>query len=67
MIKTRLKLLKQKDTRRLIAVILGGKMLGIGALLAANRTDVSVLEELYLVTLSRLPLHLNRATPSVPT
>src|SRR3954453_706082 len=35
MIKTRLKQLKQKDTRRLIAVILGGKMLGIGALLAA--------------------------------
>src|SRR3954468_9695036 len=37
MIKTRLKQLKQKDTRRLIAVILGGKMLGIGALLAAMK------------------------------
>src|SRR4051794_10938095 len=33
MIKTRLKRLKEKDTRRLIAVILGGKMLGIVAML----------------------------------
>src|SRR3954453_23014921 len=37
MITSRLKLLKQKDTRRLIAVILGGKMLGIGALLGAMK------------------------------
>lgn len=34
---TRLKQLKEKDTRRLIAVILGGKMLGIGALLGAMK------------------------------
>jgi Amt family ammonium transporter len=33
MIKTRLQRLKEKDTRRLIAVILGGKMLGIVAML----------------------------------
>src|SRR5690349_13210185 len=37
MITSRLKQLKQKDTRRLIAVILGGKMLGIGALLGAMK------------------------------
>ena len=33
MIRTRLQRLKQKDTRRLLAVILGGKMIGIAALL----------------------------------
>jgi Amt family ammonium transporter len=37
MIKSRLKQLKQKETRRLLAVILGGKMLGIGALLGAMK------------------------------
>jgi Amt family ammonium transporter len=35
MIRTRLQRLKQKDTRRLVAVIVGGKMLGILALLGA--------------------------------
>src|SRR3989440_8866332 len=34
---SRLKQLKQKETRRLIAVILGGKMLGIAALLGAMK------------------------------
>src|SRR5437016_4476515 len=33
MIRTRLQRLKQKDTRRLLAVILGGKMIGIATLL----------------------------------
>src|SRR3954466_2669404 len=37
MIKSRLKQLKQKDTRRLFAVILGGKLLGVGALLGAMK------------------------------
>ena len=35
MITTRLRRLKEKETRRLMAVILGGKMLGIAAVLAA--------------------------------
>jgi Amt family ammonium transporter len=37
MIRTRLQRLKEKDTRRLFGVILGGKMLGVGALLAAMK------------------------------
>src|SRR4051795_10572531 len=37
MIKARLKQLKHRDTRRMIAVILGGKMLGIGVLLGGMK------------------------------
>jgi Amt family ammonium transporter len=57
MIRTRLERLKQKDTRRLFAVILGGKMLGLLGVLAVMKGFVFFLDSPAAAALPVAPSH----------